>query len=124
MGNDVIVLAEHLNGKLSDITFEMTGKATQLAATSGGQAIAVLLGSGAQSLAQTIGADAVLVVDDPALAEFNPESLQSRVDRLDQRAYSATGDDRQHVDGDGSCSGLIGGYRLAAHRLRERPGNR
>jgi electron transfer flavoprotein alpha subunit len=78
MGNDVIVLAEHLNGKLSDITFEMTGKATQLAATSGGQAIAVLLGSGAQSLAQTIGADAVLVVDDPALAEFNPEAY-SRV---------------------------------------------
>jgi electron transfer flavoprotein alpha subunit len=78
MANDILILAEHLNGKLADITYEMTGKAKQLAAAFGGKAIAVLLGSGAQALAESIGADAVLYVDDPALAEFNPEAY-SRV---------------------------------------------
>ncbi len=76
MTNDVIVLAEHLKGKLADISFEMTGKARQLAEAWGGQAIAVLLGSGVQALAESIGADAVLVIDDPALAEFNPEAYR------------------------------------------------
>ncbi|MEK7327448.1 MAG: electron transfer flavoprotein subunit alpha/FixB family protein [Chloroflexota bacterium] len=78
MANDVFVLAEHLNGKLADITFEMAGKAKELAAAFGGKAVAVLLGSGAKALAESIGADSVLVVDDPALAEFNPEAY-SRV---------------------------------------------
>jgi len=74
MTNEVLILAEHLNGKLADITFELTGKAKQLASTFGGKAVAVLLGSGAKSLAETIGADSVLYVDDPALASFNPEA--------------------------------------------------
>ncbi len=78
MANDIIVLAEHLNGKLADITFEMAGKAKQLAASSGGKAVAVVLGSGVKSLAETIGADSVVYVDDPALAQFNPEAY-SRV---------------------------------------------
>jgi electron transfer flavoprotein alpha subunit len=78
MSDNVFILAEHLNGKLADITFEMAGKAKQLAAAFGGKAVAVLLGSGAQALAESIGADSVLVVDDPALAEFNPEAY-SRV---------------------------------------------
>ncbi len=78
MANDILILAEHLNGKLADIAFEMTGKAKQLAAAFGGKAIAVLLGSGARSLAGSIGADAVVYVDDPALGEFNPEAY-SRV---------------------------------------------
>ncbi len=74
MSNDVLVLAEHLNGKVADITFEMAGKAKALAAALGGKAVAVLLGSGAKALAESIGADAVVYVDDPALAEFNPEA--------------------------------------------------
>jgi len=78
MANDIFILAEHLNGKVADITYEMTGKAKQLATAFGGKAIAVLLGSSARSLAESIGADAVVYVDDPALAEFNPEAY-SRV---------------------------------------------
>jgi len=78
MANDVLVLAEHLSGKLADITFELAGMAKHLAAALGGKAIAVLLGSGARALAESIGADAALYVDDPALAEFNPEAY-SRV---------------------------------------------
>ena len=78
MTNDILILAEHLNGKLSDISYEMVGKAKQLAPAFGGKVIAVLLGSGAQALAESIGADSVLYVDDPVLADFNPEAY-SRV---------------------------------------------
>ncbi len=74
MTNDILILAEHLNDKLADISFEMTGKAKQLAETWGGKAIAVALGSGVEALAATIGADAVLCVEDAALADFNPEA--------------------------------------------------
>ncbi len=78
MPNDIFVLAEHFNGKLADISFEMTGKAKQLAPAWGGNAVALVLGSGVRSLAESIGADCVIYVDDPALADFNPEAY-SRV---------------------------------------------
>lgn len=74
MSNDVLLLAEHLNGKLADITYEMAGKAHEIARGFGGQAIAVVLGSQAGALAESIGSDGVVYVDDPALAEFNPEA--------------------------------------------------
>ena len=78
MAQDILILAEHLNGRLADITFEMTGKAKQLAAAFGGKAVGVVLGSDVGSLAGSFGADAVLYVDDAALADFNPEAY-SRV---------------------------------------------
>jgi electron transfer flavoprotein alpha subunit len=84
MTNDILILAEHLNGKLADITFEMTGKARQLAAAFGGKTVAVVLGSGVESLAESIGADAVLYVDDPALADYNPEAYRRVLDALIQ----------------------------------------
>ncbi len=74
MSNDILILAEHLNGKLSDITFEMSGKAKQLTSAWNGTANVVLLGSGIQSMGEAIGADGVLYVDDPTLANFNPEA--------------------------------------------------
>jgi len=74
MSNDIFVLAEHLNGKVSDISFEMIGKAKELAPKFGGKAIAILMGRGVKSLAESLGADSVLYVDDPALAQFNPEA--------------------------------------------------
>ena len=82
MSNDVIILAEHLNGKVAEITFEMAGKAKQLAAALGGKTIAVLLGSGLKALAESIGADSVLYVDDAALAEFNPETYSRMLTAL------------------------------------------
>ena len=74
MTNDIFILAEHLNGKLSDGSYEMVGLAKRLAGEIGGRAIAVLLGSGIPSLAGMLGSDSVLYVDDPALADFNPEA--------------------------------------------------
>ena len=72
--HDVFVVAEHLEGKLSDVTFEMLGKARGLADSLGGRAVAALLGHDISALAEQLGAaDLVLTVDDASLAAFNPE---------------------------------------------------
>ena len=46
MSNDVLVITEHLDGKFSDVSFEMVGKAKELASALGGQAVALVVGSG------------------------------------------------------------------------------
>jgi electron transfer flavoprotein alpha subunit len=74
MSNDVLVITEHREGKVAEISYEMVGKATELAAALGGQSVALVLGSGAAGLAGTFASDTTLYVDDPALAEFNPEA--------------------------------------------------
>ena len=45
MPNDILVLADHLKGQLSDATFELLGKAKDLAGATGGQAVVALLGA-------------------------------------------------------------------------------
>ena len=82
MSNDVLVITEHLGGKVADISYEMVGKAKELAAAWGGQAIAVMLGHGAAELANGFASDATLYIDDPALAEFNPEAYGRVVNAL------------------------------------------
>lgn len=74
MSNDILVITEHLDGKMADISYEMVGQAKELAAAFGGQVIAVTLGSGAAELAASTAADVAIYVDDPTLAEFNPEA--------------------------------------------------
>ncbi len=73
MGRDVLVIAEHLQGKLADISFEMAAKARELAAASGGRTLAVVLGHGARALAEQLNVDAVYYVDHPVLAQFAPD---------------------------------------------------
>ncbi|HEV2582615.1 MAG TPA: electron transfer flavoprotein subunit alpha/FixB family protein [Ktedonobacteraceae bacterium] len=75
--HDVFVIAEHLEGKLSDVTFEMLGKARSLAPALGGRAVAVLLGHEATALAGQLGAaDQVLYIDDAGLRYFVPERAE------------------------------------------------
>ncbi len=75
MANDILVLADHLGGQLSDPTLELVGKAKELAGATGGQAVVALLG--APDLAgQITGADAVLTMDHPALADYTPEAWE------------------------------------------------
>lgn len=75
MANDILVLADHLRGQLSDATQELVGKAKELAGATGGQAVVALLG--APDLAgQITGADTVLTVDHPALADYTPEAWE------------------------------------------------
>jgi electron transfer flavoprotein alpha subunit len=82
MSNDVLVITEHMDGKVADISYEMVGKAKQLATALGGQAVAVVLGCGVAELADTFASDATLCVDDPSLAEFNPEAYGKTIAAL------------------------------------------
>ncbi len=74
MSNDILVITEHFDGRVADISYEMVGKAKELAGALGGQSIAVMLGSGMAEQAGTFASDATIYVDDPALAQFNPEA--------------------------------------------------
>jgi electron transfer flavoprotein alpha subunit len=80
MSNDILVITEHLNGKFSDISFEMVGKAKELAAAFGGQSIAVVLGSGLN--ADVFASDATIQVDDAMLSQFNPEAYGKVIEAL------------------------------------------
>ena len=82
MSNDILVITEHLNGKVADISYEMVGKAKSLAADLGGSAVAVVLGNGAASLAGTFGSDSTLYVEDAALEQYNPQAYSEVVAAL------------------------------------------
>ncbi|HEY3241533.1 MAG TPA: electron transfer flavoprotein subunit alpha/FixB family protein [Acidimicrobiia bacterium] len=88
MANDILVLAEHAGGTLSDTTFELLGKAKELAGASGGRAVVALLGDA--SLADQLGgADAVVTVTDDALTNYTSEgwerALAAVVDHVSPR---------------------------------------
>ena len=82
MSNDILVIAEHMDGKVADISYEMIGKAKDLAMAFGGRVVALMLGSGVAHLAATFASDTTLYIEDPALAEFNPESYGKVIEAL------------------------------------------
>src|SRR6266498_3522306 len=99
MSNDVFVITDQLDGKFSDVSFEMVGKAKELASSFGGQAVAVVVGAGAD--ANVFASDVTLQIDDPNLAQFNPEAygkviealVKDKSPRLVMFGWTATGMD-------------------------------
>jgi electron transfer flavoprotein alpha subunit len=99
MSNDIFVITEQWDGSFADISFEMVGKAKELAASWGGQTIAVVLGNSVA--ADLFASDSTLSIDDPNLAQFNPEAygkviealVQERSPRLVMFGWTATGMD-------------------------------
>lgn len=75
---DIFVVAEHRQGALREITFEMLAIAPQLASDMGGEAVVLLIGSGTDEMAAGIASYGVkvLVVDDPLFENFNGEKYQ------------------------------------------------
>ena len=83
MGQDVLVVAEHLQGEIADVTYELVGKGRELASAGGGQLTVALLGSGMQDAAASLGAaDRVIYVDHARLADFNPEPYLATLTEL------------------------------------------
>ena len=80
MSNDVFVITDHMDGKFSDVSFEMVGKAKELASALGGEAVAVVVGSGVD--ANVFASDSTIHVDDAALSNFNPEAYGKVVEAL------------------------------------------
>jgi electron transfer flavoprotein alpha subunit len=76
--NEILVLAEHRDGELRDITFEMLGKAASLADATGTTVSALLLGAGVADMADrlTAFANEVLTVDSGNLSNFNSAVYQ------------------------------------------------
>ena len=73
MGN-ILVFAEHQDGKLKKTSFELLSKATELAAQTGGSVEAVLVGNAVEGLAQELapyGAKKVYVLDSANLEKYN-----------------------------------------------------
>ncbi len=90
MSNDVLVVAEHLKGKLDDVTFEMLGMGKALAGELGGSLIAALIGGSAEMADELGAADLVMSVGGSDMADFNPEThgaaLEAVVDAKSPRA--------------------------------------
>lgn len=82
MSNDIFVVTEYLDGKFSDVSFEMVGKARELAAALNSQAVAIVLGGGIN--ADVFAADATIQVDDPVLSTYNPEAYAKVIEALIQ----------------------------------------
>ena len=84
MGQDVLLVAEHLSGALAPSTLELVAKARDLAIQSGGSAKAVLLGHGAQSLAETLATHGieVLLVESPILEHYTADAYRAVLLRL------------------------------------------
>lgn len=80
MSNDIFVITEHMDGKFSDVSFEMIGKAKELASAWGGQAVAVVVGSGVVS--NVFASDSTIHVDEAVLANFNPEAYGKVIEAL------------------------------------------
>jgi electron transfer flavoprotein alpha subunit len=76
--NEILVLAEHRDGELRDVTYEMLGRAAELAGSGSGAVTALLLGAGVGEMGQklTAYADEVLVVDHGNLTNFNSAVYQ------------------------------------------------
>ena len=103
MGKDILILAEHFEGKLAPSTLELVAKGRDLASQSGGVIKAALFGHNAASLAAGLAGYgvAVLHVDDPALAEYTEggygQAARALVESLSPRvvlvAHTAQGYD-------------------------------
>ncbi len=103
MGQDILLVAEHLEGKIAPSTLELVAKGRELAAQSGGEAKAALLGHGTGLLAQSLAGYGleVLTVDDVSLAEYTDGGygqavkalVESTAPRLVLFAHTAQGYD-------------------------------
>jgi electron transfer flavoprotein alpha subunit len=75
MSQDIWVVAEHFQGRLGDVTFELLGKGRELAQAMGGKLVVALIGHGTAKFTGELGAaDSVYVVDRPELSEFTPDA--------------------------------------------------
>ena len=90
MSENILVITEHLQRHVLDITYVMLAGARQLAEQSGGKVIAVLLGYKAQSLTKDFNADRVHSYDRPSLENFSPDAylrvLEAEINEEQPRA--------------------------------------
>ncbi len=82
MAKDILVVAEHEDGKLRRGTFEALALARNLAQDLGGRVLAAVLGEKPSALAEELarrGADEVFLFDSPVLRSYSPEPYRRRL---------------------------------------------
>ena len=84
---EIFVLAEHRQGQVRDITFEILTKASAIAEKTNAELTAVLLGKGVKEHAKTLSeyAKKVLLVEDDKLENFNSETYLKVLSTLIQQ---------------------------------------
>lgn len=82
--DEILVLVEHRQGEIRDITFEMLGIGRQIAGSHGTRLTAVVLSAGLPELAKQAAscADAVEAIDHECFAEFNSDAYQEALSHL------------------------------------------
>jgi electron transfer flavoprotein alpha subunit len=84
MSQDILVVIEHLQGQVSDISYVLLAAGRELAQGTGGNVVAMLLGHDAKKMADDLNADSVQYVDHTALKEFTPEAYLQVLDGVVQ----------------------------------------
>jgi electron transfer flavoprotein alpha subunit len=81
---EIIVIAEHRRGELRDVTWEMLSKGRQLAESTSAELGVALLGKGINPLADALKPKVkrVLLIEDPRLEAFNPETYKKALIQL------------------------------------------
>ena len=81
---EIFVLAEHRQGQLRDITFEMLTKARELSEKTGSELTAILLGKNVKEYAKMLAdyAKTVVLVEDGRLENFNSEAYKKILSAL------------------------------------------
>src|SRR2546428_797059 len=76
MAGDVLIFAEHLEGRIAPSTLEAIAIGRELASRSGGHVRVALFGEKVRALADALAGHGVevLLVEDPALAEYTPDA--------------------------------------------------
>ncbi|MGD8406531.1 MAG: electron transfer flavoprotein subunit alpha/FixB family protein [Anaerolineales bacterium] len=144
MSENILVISEHLQGRVLDITYVMLAGARQLAKQTGGKVITVLLGYKAQSLTKDFNADKVHSYDRPSLENFSPDAylrvLEAEINEEQPRVvlfgHTTIGMDVasglsnrlnlplvsqvQHFDGLNFVSQICGGKIMAEGKLPEK----
>jgi electron transfer flavoprotein alpha subunit len=81
---EILVLAEHRQGQIRDITYEMLTKAQELAEKTGAKLAVTMMGNNVKELAKLLTeyANTVIVVEDSRLENFNSESYKKVLSKL------------------------------------------
>jgi electron transfer flavoprotein alpha subunit len=81
---EILVLAEHRQGQIRDITYEMLTKAQELAEKTGAKLAVIMMGNNVKELAKLLTeyANTVIVVEDSRLENFNSESYKKVLSKL------------------------------------------
>jgi len=81
---EILVLAEHRQGQMRDITYEMLTKARELAEKTNAKLTVAVLGNKIKELAKPLAeyAGTVIIVEDPKIENFNSEAYKKILSKL------------------------------------------